>query len=253
VNLDGRCAVVTGGGSGIGAACAQLLREQGATVVTWGTSRDTVDVVCDVSDEAQVATAMLRTGELAGVPSLLVAAAGIPGATALLSEQPISDWDQTMAVNLRGAFLTLREVARAMIAARLSGSMVTISSTSGLYVIPTADCYSTSKAAVNHLCRVAAIDLGTYGIRVNAVCPGPTATPMLGYLMADPAYRREVASVTPLGEIGTPQLLADTVVNVLRSDWLNGQVIAVDGGESLVTARGGWALPRSAPRSRPTT
>jgi NAD(P)-dependent dehydrogenase (short-subunit alcohol dehydrogenase family) len=90
--------------------------------------------------------------------------------------------------------------------------------------------------------------------RYSVISASRTVTaPLLGYLMADPAYRREVASVTPLGEIGTPQLLADTVVNVLRSDWLTGQVIAVDGGESLVTARGRWALPRSAPRSRPTT
>jgi NAD(P)-dependent dehydrogenase (short-subunit alcohol dehydrogenase family) len=249
MRFEGRTAVVTGGGSGIGSACAERLRTEGATVVTWGRGTDDVDVECDVTQEQSVLQAMVRTQELAGTPSVLVAAAGAPGPTALFPQQPVDGWDRTMAVNLRGAFLTMREISRGMIREQLDGAIVTISSTSGVYCIPTAAAYSTAKAAVSHLCRVAAVDLGAFGIRVNAVCPGPTATPMLGYLMDDPGYVGEVASVTPLGRIGTPELVSDSVVNILRSDWLTGQVIPVDGGESLVTARGRWHLPAAEPRS----
>jgi NAD(P)-dependent dehydrogenase (short-subunit alcohol dehydrogenase family) len=249
MRIEGRVAVVTGGGSGIGAGCAALLRAKGATVVTWGQGTDEVDVTCDVSDESDVAEAMRRTRELAGTPTVLVAAAGVSGTSAPLPDQAIDVWERVVAVNVRGAFLTMREIARGMIAESLDGSLVTISSTGGIYTIPTSASYTTSKAAVSQLCRVAAIDLGAFGIRVNAVCPGPTATPMLGYLTEDEAYVAEVAAVTPLGRIGTPELLADSVVNVLASDWITGTVIAVDGGESLVTARGRWTMPRAGEES----
>jgi NAD(P)-dependent dehydrogenase (short-subunit alcohol dehydrogenase family) len=202
-------------------------------------------VECDVGAEDaenQVVQALGQTREQVGTPTVLVAAAGVPGPTAPFPEQPVDGWDRTMAVNVRGVFLCMRDVARAMINDGLDGAIVAISSTSGLYCIPTATAYSTSKATVSQLCRIAALDLGPFGIRVNAVCPGPTATPMLGYLTDDPAYVREVASVTPLGRLGTPELLADAIANILRSDWITGQVIAVDGGESLVTARGRWSL-----------
>jgi NAD(P)-dependent dehydrogenase (short-subunit alcohol dehydrogenase family) len=115
---------------------------------------------------------------------------------------------------------------------------VLVSSVNGVLSDPGIPSYSASKAAVYHLARCAAVELGGDGIRVNAVGPGPTDTPMIAANMQTPGYQEAVMEATPLGRIGTPELVADGIVNVLRSDWITGQAILVDGGAALVTPRG---------------
>jgi NAD(P)-dependent dehydrogenase (short-subunit alcohol dehydrogenase family) len=243
MDLDGRVALVTGGGSGIGAACAEQLRTAGAHVVTW--DRAGGDIQCDVSDADDVARALARTVRETGVPTVLVTAAGTAGRPAPFHEMEVGDLDRTLAVNLTGTFLVMRAVTGAMVEAGRDGSVVAISSVNGQIVDPGHAAYSASKAGVNHLCRVAASDLGASGIRVNAVAPGPTATAMLGDRALDPEWVAEVEAITPLGRVGTPELVADVVLAVMRTDWVTGQVVTADGGAGLQTARGRWRLPNA--------
>jgi NAD(P)-dependent dehydrogenase (short-subunit alcohol dehydrogenase family) len=246
MDLTGRIAVVTGGASGIGAACADRLEAEGARPVRWDLTG--ADVVCDVRDPASIDHAMAWTVDNVGTPSIAVAAAGIATAGAFI-DVPVEDFDRTLAVNLRGVFLTLQAVAREMVKAELDGSLLAIASVNGILADPHLVSYSTSKAGVYHLARVAAVELGRYGIRVNAIGPGPTETPMLQQSMSTPGYVESVEAATPLGRLGTPDLVADAAVNVLRSEWITGQAIMADGGSSLMTARGNWRASNAVARS----
>jgi len=235
--FEGRVAVVSGGASGIGAACVEALRREGATAVAWDVA-GAFDVHCDVSDEASVLAALEETERRFGVPSLHVASAGVRGYPAPITEIPLDAWEAAFAVNVRGVFLTLRTIARRMIEAGLDGSIVTVSSVQGMVPDPALSLYSSTKAAVYQMTRVAAIELGPHGIRVNAIGPGPTVTAMTQRLAESDEWRRQVEEVTPLRRVGTPELIADAAVNIMRSEWITGQCILTDGGSSLISARG---------------
>jgi NAD(P)-dependent dehydrogenase (short-subunit alcohol dehydrogenase family) len=245
VDFEGRIAVVSGGGSGIGAACTRRLRHEGATVVVWDLLDAEGGLHCDVTAPASVDAALARTVAECGTPSVHVAAAGIRGWPRPFHEVDAAQFDRTIEINLRGVFLTMRAITAAMRADGLDGSIVAVSSVAGQITDPGQTAYSAAKAGVNHLCRVAASDLGADGIRINAVAPGPTATPMLARLTADSDYIAEVEAVTPLGRLGTPDLIADAIIAVMRADWITGQVITADGGIGLQTARGRWRLPNA--------
>jgi NAD(P)-dependent dehydrogenase (short-subunit alcohol dehydrogenase family) len=236
MELNGRIAVVTGGASGIGAAVAKDLAADGARVVTWDRT-DSADVTCDIREPATVEAAMRQTLREAGVPTTWVMAAGINGRAPFV-DTPLEDWDRIFDVNVRGTYVCMREAARAMIEAGTGGSMVLLSSTSGTLSDPASVPYSVSKAGVIHLAKVAAVELGQYGIRVNAVAPGPTETPMTARNLDHPEYRQLVIDTTPLGQVGTPELLSNGIVGLLKMDWVTGQLLVVDGGTSLVTPRG---------------
>ncbi|HVI18754.1 MAG TPA: SDR family NAD(P)-dependent oxidoreductase, partial [Gaiellales bacterium] len=182
--LTGRRALVTGGSSGIGAATAALLRERGASVATL--DLHDADLTADVRDEVMIADAVAAaTGLLGGAPDLLVASAGIYRIEPFLTLTS-AEWDDVQAINLRGVFLTGREVARSMIAGG-GGSIVNLASTAALSADagePTAH-YNASKAGVVALTRQMAVELAPHGIRVNCVCPGLIDTPMLR-MMDDP-------------------------------------------------------------------
>jgi NAD(P)-dependent dehydrogenase (short-subunit alcohol dehydrogenase family) len=239
MDFAGRVAVISGGASGIGAACAERLRAEGAVVVTWDLANGP-DIDCDVTSPESVSEALQQTIADAGTPTLHVAAAGIGGLAAPFHELPPEVFEKVISVNLRGVFHTMSAVARGIVGAGLDGSLVAISSVNGVIADPSLTAYSAAKAGVYHMVRVAAIDLGRYGIRVNAIGPGPTDTPMLSKSMATDGYLEAVEAATPLGRLGTPPMIADGVANVMRSDWITGQAVMVDGGSSLMTARGGW-------------
>jgi NAD(P)-dependent dehydrogenase (short-subunit alcohol dehydrogenase family) len=235
MDLSGAIAVVTGGGSGIGRATCELLASRGARSVAWDLTGG--DVVCDVTDVVSVEAAIAETVETYGVPTVLVAAAGV-GRTGRIVDLALEDWDLTYAVNVRGTMLALRVVAREMITAGLPGGIVLISSVNGTVADAAHSMYSTSKAAVNHLARCAAVELGPEGIRVNAIAPGPVETPMMSGVLAIEGYQQQIADTTPLGRIGQPDDIAQGILNVLQSTWMTGQVVALDGGSSLMSARG---------------
>jgi len=130
MKLEGRIAVVTGGASGIGAAVAKDLTAAGARVVTWDIT-GSADVLCDIRDEESVKAAMRRTVREAGVPSAWIMSAGINGRAPFV-DTPLADWDRIFEVNARGTYICMREAARAIIDARIDGSMILLSSTSAV-------------------------------------------------------------------------------------------------------------------------
>lgn len=248
LDLNGRIAVVTGGAAGIGAAAAAHLRAAGAIAVSW--DRTGGDIACDVADPLSIDAAIAATVERFGVPSLLVASAGVSSHGAILDLDP-AEWDRTHDINLRGVMLTMQAVARKMIAHGLDGAMILVSSINSIVAEPGIATYSAAKAGVNHLARVAAREFGPHGIRVNVVGPGPTATQMLTGALENPAFRAEVLKRTPLGDVGTPDRIAEAIVGLMKLEWITGQAIMVDGGATLTTARSNWQAPDIEGRQAP--
>jgi NAD(P)-dependent dehydrogenase (short-subunit alcohol dehydrogenase family) len=229
MDLQGARAIVTGGASGIGAACVTHLRDAGARV-------EILDVhgapSTDVTDEDDVVGAIARAvGELGGL-DVAILSAGVGGSAPLL-DLTASEWDRVMNVNLRGAFLCLRECARAMRDGGAAGAIVTITSVSGFLTDRTMAHYSASKAGLAQLTRSAARELGAYGIRVNAVAPGTTDTPMFAPTRHLPGFQERVGARAALGRLGTPDDIAQAAVALCTLDWVTGQVVAADGGVSL--------------------
>jgi len=236
VELAGASALVTGGASGIGAATVELLRAAGARVavldVQQGTGSAELYVRCDISSEEEVVGAVGRVHDAFGGLDAAVLNAGVGGFGSLL-DMSSAEWDRVLSVNLRGTFLCLREVGKALVAGGRGGAVVAVSSISGFLADRMMGHYSVSKAGVAELVRVAARELGPFGIRVNAVAPGTTDTPMFASTKRLPGYRERVAERSALGEVGTPDGVARAVRALLELDWVTGQVLAADGGVSL--------------------
>lgn len=223
-------AVVTGGASGIGAAVAARLRSAGRDVVVWDLKGG--DIACDIADPDAVAAAVATTVERHGVPDRLVACAGV-GASGLLLDQDVDAWRRVLDVNLTGTWLTLRAVAKAMIDSATTGSMVAVSSVSGTLSDRDMGAYCVSKAGIDMLVRIAASEWGVHGIRVNAVGPGVTRTPMLAKPEALPGWVDGLTERTPLGRLGEPDDVAEVIAAVLELTWVTGQTVFADGGLAL--------------------
>jgi NAD(P)-dependent dehydrogenase (short-subunit alcohol dehydrogenase family) len=223
-------AVVTGGGSGIGSAVVERLRTAGADVVAWDLKGG--DITCDVSAAESVAAALEQTVAAQGVPNRLVACAGV-GASGLLLDQDPEDWRRVLDTNLTGSWLTMRAVARAMIEAGSGGSIVAVSSISGTVADRDMGAYCVSKAGLDMLVRVAAVEWGAHGIRVNAVGPGVTRTPMLAKPEQLPGWVEGLTERTALGRLGEADDVAETIVGVLEMSWVTGQTVFADGGLAL--------------------
>ena len=223
-------AVVTGGASGIGSAVTARLRNAGARVVVWDTKGG--DIECDISDPGSVAAAADQTVAGHGVPDRLVACAGI-GASGMLLDQSPDEWQRVIATNLSGTWLTMRAVARTMIDAGAGGSMVAVSSISGTIADRDMGAYCVSKAGVDMLVRVAATEWGIHGIRVNAVGPGVTRTPMLAKPEQLPGWVEGLSERTALGRLGEADDVAEVIVALLEMSWVTGQILFADGGLAL--------------------
>ncbi|HXA89104.1 MAG TPA: SDR family oxidoreductase [Mycobacterium sp.] len=223
-------ALVTGGASGIGREVAGRLRDAGHDVVVWDL-RD-ADIACDVSDPNAVSVAMEQTVREHGVPTRIVTCAGI-GASGLLLKQQPAQWERVLAVNLTGTWLTMRAAAQAMIDARVGGSIVAVSSISGTVADRDMGAYCVSKAGVDMLVRVAAVEWGSHGIRVNAVGPGVTRTPMLANVEQLPGWVEGLSERTALGRLGEAADVAGAIVGILELPWVTGQVVHADGGLAL--------------------
>jgi NAD(P)-dependent dehydrogenase (short-subunit alcohol dehydrogenase family) len=235
LQLDGRTALVTGGASGIGAAVTTALQKEGVRVASLdlqpGGPAD-LTYECDVSDESSVASAVSGAVEDLGGLQYAFVNAGIAGMGSVLT-MPMEEFDRVTRVNLRGAFMTLQHTARAIKAAGRGGAIVLTASSAGLVADLGFVHYSVAKIGITHMARVAARELGPFGIRVNAVAPGPTQTPMMAGTEDIPDFQESVIAHTPLGRLGEPEDIAETVLALLALRWVTGQTLAADGGITL--------------------
>jgi len=224
-------AVVVGGSSGIGAAIVESYRKQGTQVLVWDIAGEP-DVTCDVADPAAVDRALATTLDLMGVPGQLTVTAGV-GHVGLLLEESVEDWDRVMTINTRGPWLVMRAMAKAAIESSASCSFIATSSVSAHLVDRSMGTYCASKAALSMLVKVAACEWAPHGIRVNAVGPGVTQTPMLGNAPTGSGWLGSVQDRTPLGRLGFADDIAQAVLALHELEWVTGQVLDVDGGLSL--------------------
>jgi len=247
--LAARTAVVTGGGSGIGAACAARLAAEGAAVAVADvragaagavaaaiTARGgrAVAVECDVTRDEDLARLARYASELGG-PHLLVSSAGIAPSEGGVTDCTPEQWDAVLAVNLRGTFLAARHVLPGIIAAG-GGAVVNLSSVFGFRGLPGECAYAASKAAIVNLTRQMALDHAGHGVRVNCVCPSDCDTPMIDALVAkeaDPAAAKaKLAGAIPLGRLGRAEEVASAVAFLCSDEasFITSAALPVDGG-----------------------
>jgi len=222
-------AMVTGGASGIGrevtARCARRV------TTSWcGTCPGAISLV--MSAIPTRSQPRWSRPSVSTVCPPVVTCAGIGASGLLLNQQP-AEWERVLAVNLTGTWLTVRAGAQAMVDAGVGGSIVAVSSISGTVADRDMGAYCVSKAGVNMLVQVAAVEWGSHGIRVNAVGPGVTRTPMLAKPEALPGWVEGLSERTALGGLGAATDVAGAVVGVLELPWVTGQVVHADGGLAL--------------------
>ena len=248
--LAGKHVLITGGGSGIGLACATRMRADGAIVTLMGrtqakleaareklltaTGADVRMATGDVANEDHVNAAVKTAADATGGLYGCVAAAGTGTFGPLLDTQRAA-WDNVLATNLTGAMLTIKHAGRAMLEAGGGGSIVAISSIAGILTHRWMTAYCVSKAGIEMLVRNAADELGGAGIRVNAVRPGLVPTDLAAGLVNNPAANADYLDQMPLRRLGTPEDIAEIVRFLVgpESSWVTGHVIASDGGHTL--------------------
>jgi NAD(P)-dependent dehydrogenase (short-subunit alcohol dehydrogenase family) len=183
----------------------------------------------DVSREEDVRAAVSETSARFGKIDILLNNAGIAIRNPL-AEQDEAGWDACMAVNLKGVFLCAKHVIPYML--KRGGSIINMSSVTGIVGVRNRSAYSASKGAIVALTRNMALDYARFQIRVNCVCPGFTRTAMAKALLLDPERQGRLVGMHPLGRLGTPEDIANAVVFLASdlSSWITGQALAVDGG-----------------------
>lgn len=248
--LEGKAALVTGGGSGLGRASAIALARAGATVtvadvdeqggketaalVFEETGGDADFVRADVTQADEVAAMVDKAVERWGRLDCALNNAGTTGASAPTADYALDDWNRAIALNLTGVFLCLKYELPAML--ERGGAIVNMASGAGLVGFPGLPAYVASKHGVVGLTRAAALEYASQGVRVNAICPGSTRTPMLeGFMGGDEQVERMMTRAVPLGRLGRPEEIADAVVWLCSdaASFVVGHALAVDGGSVI--------------------
>ena len=246
--LDGKVALVTGGGSGIGRASALTFLREGARVVVGdlneasltetlalaraqGAADRLASLRADVSAERDVAALVTLAGERFGGLDCLFNNAGVGGAFGPIGETTVEEWDFTFAVLVRGVFLGIKHGAARMKAQGRGGSIINTASIAGIGGGAGPHAYSAAKAAVANLSRSVSAELAAHRIRVNAIAPGMIKTP-LAMGRREEAWDRLARQKQPWPDLGLPEHIADTALFLASDDsrFITGQVIVVDGG-----------------------
>ena len=246
--LDGKVAVITGGGSGIGRATAFTFLREGATVVIGdlneaslgetaalargeGVENRLATLRADVSAERDVAALVGLAVERFGGLDCMFNNAGVGGAFGPIGETTVEEWDFTFAVLVRGVFLGMKHASNRMKAQGRGGSIINTASVAGIGGGAGPHAYSAAKAAVANLSRAVSAEMAAHRVRVNAIAPGLIKTPLATGHRED-AWERLVQQKQPWPDLGLPQHIADTALFLAgdESRFITGQVIVVDGG-----------------------
>jgi NAD(P)-dependent dehydrogenase (short-subunit alcohol dehydrogenase family) len=246
--LDGKVAVITGAGSGIGRVAASLFAAEGARVVVADVVADHADaavaeivgaggsalaVTVDVSDEAQVAAMVAAAvGTYGGLHVLFNNAGIFPADDGGILDTPPETWHRVMEVNLKGVWLGCRAAVPAMLDSG-GGSIVNVASFVALVGAATAQmAYTASKGGVLAMTRELAVEYARKGIRANSICPGPIETPLLAELLSDPERRQRRLVHIPIGRFGRPEEIARAALFLASDDasFVTGSALVVDGG-----------------------
>lgn len=244
--LDGKVAVVTGGGRGLGLAITRGLVAHGATVVIGGRDRERLAAaardlnlerlnggthVLDVAREESVAAMVAWVLGTFGRVDVLVNNAGINPHYRAPEDTSLTEWREIVDVNLTGVFLCCREFGRPMVA-QGSGSIINVSSVAGHTGMAKTTAYCAAKGGVELMTRSLAIDWATKGLRVNALAPGYFETDLTAGVREHPILRERLLSKTPMGRFGAPRELAGAAVFLASdaSSYVTGQSLLVDGG-----------------------
>ena len=242
--FTGHLALITGGASGIGAACARLMAERGGNVVVADRDlaaaealvaslggNDNLAARLDVADVAQVQALFTLLADQDRLPDILINSAGIREV-----EKPLdlaaSEWNRVLSVNLSGTFYCCQAFARALRDRNQGGAIVNLASTSSILASPSRTAYVSSKHGVVGLTKQLAFDLGPLGFRVNAVAPGVVRTPLTESYFHDPERIERLKAAYPLGRAAEPEDVAEVAL-FLASDaarFVSGAVVPVDGG-----------------------
>lgn len=242
-----KVALVTGASAGMGFATARAFAEAGAAVVladrdeaslTDAVARlkasgfNAFGVICDVTDEEQVADAVARTVAAFGCLDAAYNNAGIQSPAQEIADVSNEEYERVMAVNLRGVWNCMKHELRQM-RTQGSGAIVNCSSIGGLIGLPGRAAYHASKHGVIGMTRSAALEYAAKGIRINAVCPGTVETPMVTEMLAkEPAAMKEIMRDQPIGRLGQPEEIASAVLWLCSpgASFVIGHALAVDGG-----------------------
>jgi len=251
IEIKDKVALVTGGAQGIGLGIAKAFLDAEAKVAISDRNEETLrrttddlqghfgdkvyGIVADVSVEEEVKKMVMETLRKFNAIDILVNNAGLGGMN-YFWETSVQDWDTVININLRGAFLCTKEVTKFMLEKGIKGRIINIASVNSALPTTGIAAYCASKGGLLMFTRAAALELGPRGINVNAIGPGTTLTPLTEGFYNLPGLKEAFLDRTPKGRFGEPEDIAKVALFLASeyADWVTGQIIYVDGGQSLL-------------------